>query len=235
MFEPLEPHSEHSQEHVWTSFVDLLGGFIAVLLLTILVPNLIASAREAARVRDEAKRKQAGLPTYEFRQIQFDQEGRTLTLGNEAFEKDSYRLTSRIGNVLKKCQPSIQCYLGSHPDNQIVVEGHSDSLDFRPGSSIRTPVGPIDSNYALSAMRAVTAREFLLSCFGESEGGRRKFQSNVAVAGYGADRPRKGTDGPEDTRNRRVEIRFSGGDIGSFDRVAKALQMILDEIDESDS
>lgn len=231
MFEPDDPHVDANQEHIWTSFVDLLSGLVAVLLLTLLMPNLVASAKEAQRRKEtqtnDAARNAAGLPTAEFKPIAFDQAGHALTLGEGAFEKDSYRLTPPIARVLRRCQPAIETYLAAAQENQIAVEGHSDALDFRPGATIRSPAGAIDSNYALSALRAVAAREFLLSTFGTTGTGTRKFESKVAVAGYGADRPRKGTDGPMDPRNRRVEIRFSGKDVASFDRVTSELEAAL--------
>jgi flagellar motor protein MotB len=226
-----EQGEDSGQEHVWTSFVDLLSGLVAIMLLTLLLPELVKHAKAqkdmaAARQSLEA-RNRSGMPTYEFHPIQFDQEGRTLTLGEGAFEKDSYHLAADISEILRRCAPCIETYLGAHIDNQIAIEGHSDALEFKPGGTIRSSVGNINSNYALSAMRAVAAREFLVDTFGINDEGRQRYGSRVTVAGYGCNNLRKGTSGPTDPRNRRVEIRFSGRNEESFRQVQHDLGMVV--------
>jgi len=156
----------------------------------------------------------------------FDQGGRTLTLGEGAFDKDSYHLTVEISHTLDECRPFIEEYLAAETKNQIAIEGHSDALEFRRGGVIRSAVGNIDTNYALSAMRAVEARRWLLKTFDLNEEGGRKYESKIIAAGYGASRQRLGTDGPADPRNRRVEIRFSGDDVASFQKVVEGLRSI---------
>jgi len=230
MFDHSELREDTGQEPIWTSFVDLLSGLVAILLLSLLMPTLARMAQDKANLEAQktasATRAKKGLPSYEFHPIQFDQAGRTLTLGEEAFLKDSYHLTPSIAQILDRCQPLIKEYLAT-ARNRIAVEGHSDAMEFRPGSSIRSAVGDIDTNYALSAMRAVAAREYLLASFGRAASGQREFEGRVTVAGYGSDRPRKGTDGPMDPRNRRVEIYFSGDDPASFNKVVQGLGSIV--------
>jgi len=71
MFEITEPEEGTNQEHIWTSFVDLLGGLVAILLLTFLIPELDKAAAEATAqkiaTQKKEERNKGGLPTYEFR------------------------------------------------------------------------------------------------------------------------------------------------------------------------
>lgn len=99
------------------------------------------------------------------------------------FDYNSYALRSQSRTTLNELATNFQQY----PDNQIVVEGHTDST------------GSEQYNQKLSERRASSVADYLID--------RGVAAGSIIVYGYGELRPKETNDTPEGRQlNRRVEI-----------------------------
>lgn len=114
----------------------------------------------------------------------FTDRGLMVTLKNEVlFKLDSARILPAGRKEIEK----IAFYLTEHPNELVLIEGHTDDL------------GAADYNAVLSKRRAEAVRKALE--FSGTEEGR------ITTIGYGESRPIVDNDSPENrARNRRVEI-----------------------------
>lgn len=95
-----------------------------------------------------------------------------------------------------KALQQLAVVLGNNPDINIMIEGHTDDVPFRKGSSIK-------DNWDLSVMRATSIVRILM-------GNTKIKPTNITVAGRGEFLPVDSADTPEARRkNRRTEIILS--------------------------
>ncbi|MBA2658223.1 MAG: flagellar motor protein MotD [Nitrosospira sp.] len=119
-------------------------------------------------------------------------------LGEATLQKDSIKLLSAVGQVLKNVDHAIQ------------VEGHADDMP------IITPKFP--SNWELSAVRASTVVRLLID--------NGVLATRLTALGYGENRPVESNDSEQGrARNRRVTLMILSGlsDVSSDDNPADAL------------
>jgi chemotaxis protein MotB len=140
----------------------------------------------------------AGLPNFEevseHIEIEMTEEGLRIELieATSANSDSSYFFTSGSANISKTGKTIITAISKelSKIDNDIVIEGHTDSHQFVYKAKY--------SNWELSADRANSARKLMVSNGVKEE--------NIAeIRGYAANRP-KVKDNPADARNRRISI-----------------------------
>jgi len=107
-----------------------------------------------------------------------------------------------------KALEQLAVVLGNNPDINIMIEGHTDDVPFRKGSSIK-------DNWDLSVMRATSIVRILM-------GNPKIKPTNITVAGRGEYFPVDPADTPEARRkNRRTEIILSP----DFSEVFRILDM----------
>jgi chemotaxis protein MotB len=107
-----------------------------------------------------------------------------------------------------KALEQLAVVLGNNPDINIMIEGHTDDVPFRKGSSIK-------DNWDLSVMRATSIVRILM-------GNSKIKPTNITVAGRGEYFPVDPADTPEARRkNRRTEIILSP----DFSEVFRILDM----------
>ena len=123
-----------------------------------------------------------------FANVNIDQEGLKIVLRNPVLfasgcaqlSPTMIRLLDTVSEVVKELP------------NDIVVEGHTDSISLRPGSQF-------DSNWELSAARALSVVEYFVS--------KGVDPVKLSAIGYGEFRPLFPNDTPEHRAyNRRIEI-----------------------------
>ncbi len=101
--------------------------------------------------------------------------------------------STRVDSQGERALSELSAVLAQHPDVNIMVEGHTDDVPFRPG-------GPIQDNWELSVLRATSILRILLAS-GDIDPQR------VIAAGRGEFQPIDPADSPEARRrNRRTEI-----------------------------
>jgi chemotaxis protein MotB len=127
-----------------------------------------------------------------------------ITLNDQAFERGSACLSSKIDSILKQqIAPIISEAIREHNNIWVQFEGHTDAVDVHGVSANLAKCAVFDDNYSLSAGRAREARKAVLSTVqGDAAISRR-----ISVVGYGPDQLKNEAD-PNAAENRRVEIRL---------------------------
>lgn len=195
-------HKNKNEEYI--SIADLMGGFVAVLLL-LLVSSLLRDTRDPATIavtelKNAITRK--GLTS----KIDISVEDKYLTFR----DREDYTLFEQSSACINKglflelgddFKTSIQTFLNSE-GSLIFIEGHADANPVKaPVTDCLKHCGCYDDNLTLSALRARAFREFLI------DGLPHELAKNVVIAGFGAEHLLEGIS-PKDSRNRRVELRF---------------------------
>lgn len=201
----------------WVSVSDLMAGVMAVVMLMLVVSVLQNKAAEAAsqvqrQLRESARNQDLRdlladmqrdlLHSGESRLLDIDVQGRRLVLPDDAFARGSACITPATRNLLGRLALRVAEFMRTHPQAQLLVEGHTDSLPVtRPVTDLNRYCTVYDDNYTLSAARAREARKLLIPALDAGQALR------VVVAGYGDSRPRPGL-APQNALNRRVEIQL---------------------------
>jgi outer membrane protein OmpA-like peptidoglycan-associated protein len=144
-----------------------------------------AAEAQRARLTAEEERMRADALAQELADLQAKQteRGLVLTLGDVFFDVDRTELKPGAEHSLDRLVE----FLRQHPDQQVVIEGHTDST------------GSADYNLGLSERRADSVARFL-----EREGIER---SRIQARGYGLERPiASNATVAGRQQNRRVEI-----------------------------
>lgn len=195
-------YKNRNEEYI--SIADLMGGFVAVLLL-LLVSSLLRDTRDPATIavtelKNAIVRK--GLTS----KIDISVEDKYLTFR----DREDYTLFEQSSACINKSlfvelgedfKTSIQTFLKSK-GSLIFIEGHADANPVKaPVTDCLKHCGCYDDNLTLSTLRARAFREFLI------DGLPPELAKNVAIAGFGAEHLLEGVS-PNDSKNRRVELRF---------------------------
>src|SRR5690606_17766239 len=109
--------------------------------------------------------------------------------GQERLKDDGIEILAQVADVIRND--------GDLSKRQFQVAGHTDNIPLRRG--------PYKDNWGLSAMRARSVLDFLVSPIEEDGGGLD--ERNWSAAGYGSRDPVADNDTPEGReKNRRVEL-----------------------------
>lgn len=151
---------------------------------------------EKDRILDELKTKVANAL------LGFEGQGLTVTRKDgKVYVSLDEKLLFKSGSTVVdpngvKALQQLAVVLGNNPDINIMIEGHTDDVPFRKGSSIK-------DNWDLSVLRATSIVRILM-------GNSSIKATNITVAGRGEYLPVDSADTPEARRkNRRTEIILS--------------------------
>lgn len=201
----------------WIAISDLMAGVLAVVMLLLVVTVLQKSAAEAkyrSEVEREKGKERESLETFSRTMEQllkrtstsnlmiFDVSSGRLTLRDGVFERGSACLTPAALQAVDAVQAQVASFLNDNTNSRILVEGYTDSVPVKSAViDLHRFCTVYDDNFTLSAARAREARKALVGSLAGSSAGR------IIVAGYGDSRLLPGIPA-EDSRNRRVEVRF---------------------------
>ena len=105
------------------------------------------------------------------------------------FKSGSYRVSDKAGDLLQKLADVIN----SEPSTEVMVEGHTDNKNVKPGSSVR-------DNWDLSVQRSSSIVRLLQDKY-------KVDPSKLIIAGRGSFKPLVGNDTDDNrARNRRTRI-----------------------------
>lgn len=201
----------------WIAISDLMAGVMAVVMLLLVVAVLQKGVSDL-RLQEELARVKDGKPDPVARMTEalqkiverqglkdvmvFDSRTSRLILLDGVFERGSACMAPITHDATSMLQEVLAQFLITNQNARIFVEGYTDNLPVKhPVTDYLRFCTVYDDNFTLSAARAREARRALIGTLDASVAKR------VVVAGYGDSRPLSGID-PEDSRNRRVEVRF---------------------------
>lgn len=229
--ESLSPRRRHDGESYYVSITDLLLGlvFIFIILLTYFASefqNVTQSLVSTEATRTELlHRLQAGMQERGYTVEVDEARGSLLIAGEVLFETgdreptaDGVQMISALADVLTlylpcysyglAVSPEAECSRAEHSVETVVIEGHTDGDQIRPGAWIR-------DNWDLSAARAASTFSGLILVRPELESLRSRELGSLgavpifSVAGFADRRPvAAGDDDAAKIRNRRIELRI---------------------------
>lgn len=189
----------HENEE-WISIGDLMGGFVAVLIL-LLVASLLQTNYDPAQgaideIRNMVERNHLG------NVVDVSKDGKYITLKDIVFTQSSACVDESMArNLDNGIADAIENFLKTE-GSLVFIEGHADaSAVHRQINDCKKWCGCYDDNRTLSALRARAIRERLTKNFSD------EIKRKVAIAGFGDDRLLENYS-HTDPQNRRVEIRF---------------------------
>lgn len=205
----------------FVSISDLMAGVMAVVML--LLVAMVVKMSVMRQTAEEEKRQQIELAEQQKRKgVQetlhiIDEklkemnvesvsvQDSIITLNDQAFERGSACLSSKIDSILKQqIAPIISEAIREHDNIWVQFEGHTDAVDVHGVSTnLAKKCAVFDDNYSLSAGRAREARKAVLS----TVQGDVSISRRISVVGYGPDQLKNSSD-PNAAENRRVEIRL---------------------------
>ncbi len=205
----------------FVSISDLMAGTMAVVMLLLVVTVVKMSVMR--QVAEAEKQKQIELIELQKRKgvknalYMIDQklketniesvnvQDSVITLSDQAFERGSACLSSKVESVLKQqIAPILSKAIREHNNIWVQFEGHTDAVDVHGVSTnLAKKCAVFDDNYSLSAGRAREARKAVLS----SVQGGASISRRISVVGYGPDQL-KNSANPNAAENRRVDIRL---------------------------
>lgn len=204
----------------WIVIADLMSGVVAVVMLMLVVSVVQKQVaeqqhRSAMAQGTESQRQQVGAVLEQMKAafarqgasnyVSIDAVAGKVTLRESVFESGSACIEPKARAAFAQVEDKIAAYLTQFERGQIYVEGHTDNQPVKSAvTDYRKFCTVYDDNFTLSAARAREARRLLI---GRSDANAAR---RVVVAGFGDSYPISGLD-PNDSRNRRVELRFAAG------------------------
>ena len=196
----------------FVSISDLMAGTMAVVMLLLVatvvkmsVMKLAAEEEKQQGVQETIRMIDQKIQESNIESVSVQKDSSVITLNDQAFERGSACLSSKVESVLKQqIAPILSEAIRGHDNIWVQFEGHTDAVDVHGVSTnLSKKCAVFDDNYRLSAGRAREARKAVLSTVqGDASIGRR-----ISVAGYGPD-VLKDRANPNAAKNRRVEIRL---------------------------
>ena len=211
----------------WIAISDLMAGVMAVVMLLLVVSVLQKSYTDLKHKQELDRMAQAADPRQQRigrlmaelesslaeatrdGMVALDMDARRITLRDGVFNRGSACVAEQSKEAFASIQIMLASFLKDFPGARIYVEGHTDDRPVsRPVTDYARNCTVYDDNYTLSAARAREARK-LLSLGLDDAASRR-----VVVAGFGDSQPLPGIP-PEDSRQRRIEVRLVIPDRGT--------------------
>ncbi len=197
------------QPNPFVSISDLMAGTMAVVMLLLVVTVVkmsvmrqVAEAEKREGVEETLRMIDQKLKETDIESVSVDS---VITLNDQAFERGSACLSSKVESVLKQqIAPILSEAIRGHDNIWVQFEGHTDAVNvYGVSTNLAKKCAVFDDNYSLSAGRAREARKAVLS----SVQGDTSISRRISVVGYGPDQLKNAVD-PNAAENRRVEIRL---------------------------
>lgn len=197
------------QPNPFVSISDLMAGTMAVVMLLLVVAVVkmsvmrqVAEAEKREGVEETLRMIDQKLKETDIESVSVDS---VITLNDQAFERGSACLSSKVESVLKQqIAPILSEAIRGHDNIWVQFEGHTDAVNvYGVSTNLAKKCAVFDDNYSLSAGRAREARKAVLS----SVQGDTSISRRISVVGYGPDQLKNAVD-PNAAENRRVEIRL---------------------------
>lgn len=197
------------QPNPFVTISDLMAGTMAVVMLLLVVTVVkmsvmrqVAEAEKREGVEETLRMIDQKLKETDIESVSVDS---VITLNDQAFERGSACLSSKVESVLKQqIAPILSEAIRGHDNIWVQFEGHTDAVNvYGVSTNLAKKCAVFDDNYSLSAGRAREARKAVLS----SVQGDTSISRRISVVGYGPDQLKNAVD-PNAAENRRVEIRL---------------------------
>lgn len=197
------------QPNPFVTISDLMAGTMAVVMLLLVVTVVkmsvmrqVAEAEKREGVEETLRMIDQKLKETDIESVSVDS---VITLNDQAFERGSACLSSKVESVLKQqIAPILSEAIRGHDNIWVQFEGHTDAVNvYGVSTNLAKKCAVFDDNYSLSAGRAREARKAVLS----SVQGDTSISRRISVVGYGSDQLKNAVD-PNAAENRRVEIRL---------------------------
>ena len=208
----------------FVSISDLMAGTMAVVMLLLVVTVVkmsvmrqVAEAEKQKQIElaEQQKRKGVKNALYMIGQklrdanivesVSVQEDSSVITLNDQAFERGSACLSSKVDSVLKQqIAPILSETIRGYNNIWVQFEGHTDAVNvYGVSTNLAKKCAVFDDNYSLSAGRAREARKAVLS----SVQGDTSISRRISVVGYGPDQLKNAVD-PNAAEKRRVNIRL---------------------------
>ena len=207
----------------FVSISDLMAGTMAVVMLLLVVTVVkmsvmrqVAEAEKQKQIELAEQQKRKGvknalymigqkLSDANIESVSVQEDSSVITLNDQAFERGSACLSSKVDSVLKQqIAPILSETIREYNNIWVQFEGHTDAVNVHGVSTnLAKKCAVFDDNYSLSAGRAREARKAVLS----SVQGDTSISRRISVVGYGPDQLKNAVD-PNAAENRRVNIRL---------------------------
>lgn len=201
----------------WVSISDLMSGVMAVVMLLLVMSVLqktwsdIKHKQEMEQSIGVQREKVSNMlnsikisldGTDNENLIALDMNSQKITLRDGVFNRGSACVTPLAKPALLTIKNQVELFLAEFALGQVFIEGYTDNVPVtRPVTNFEHFCTVYDDNFTLSAARAREARKSIVGELSNSAAKR------VIVAGYGDSQPITGIP-PEDSRQRRIEVRF---------------------------